>query len=108
MFANIVTIPAADTGYTLTTLLTTAGADLPSVRRVACIKITMITGASYLVPLTGTIVTTVGDTPDQYGFDFAAAGTFFEMAYPSNNISLDDIILAGDALATLAVYGYAI
>jgi hypothetical protein len=108
MFANIVTIAAADTGYKLSALLAAVGADLPSINRVACLKISQVSGDAYLVPNDGTIVTTTGDVPDQYGWSFSSMGTWFEMSYPSNVISLDDLILAGAAGSTLAVYGYAI
>lgn len=107
MFANLVTLTNTDTGNTLTDLLVAAGANMPRVRRVASLKVSIVgLTEAYLVPNTGAYTTTVGNVPDQYGWDFLNMGTWFEMAYPSNNISLDDIIIGGVTGATLAVYGF--
>jgi len=108
MFANTITLTATDEGQSLYSLLVAAGAKLPTVPRVACIKIVADTAGSYLVPTTGSYTTTVGNIPDQYGYSFDDQGSFFEMAYPQNWISLYDIVIGGVSGNVLHAYGYAI
>lgn len=108
MFANTITLTATDTGQTLYDLLVAAGAELPIVPRVACVKIFAETAGSYLVPNPVAYTTTVGNVPDQYGYSFDDQGSFFEMAYPQNSISLNDIVIGGVSGNVLHAYGYAI
>lgn len=108
---TLVTFAASDTGYSLKDLLIAAGYQfsLTQIPRFASIKLGYNgSNDAYLVPKAGAYATTVGNVPDNYGYDFEAEGTFFEMAYPQNSISLDEIILGGIAGDSIIVFGYSI
>lgn len=113
MFSNTLTLTASDTGVTLKTLLEAlTGADkaeMPVIPRVACLKIGYFGEAGvWLVPKVGAYTTTVGNIPDQFGYSFMDQGTWFEMAYPQNSISLDEIIIGGVSGEVIHVFGYPI
>lgn len=110
MIAHTVDIPATDIGYSLTTLLTTAGAQLPVNRRIASIKLQWENNVAFIVPLAGAITTTTGTTPDVYGFRLDTnTRVFEEMNHPANQLSLDDIILAADTASTkVHVFAYTV
>lgn len=106
MVAALVTIPAADTGYTLLSLLTTATgrANLATDYARACSITIQYMGSTdgYIVPNTGAYTAASG-VPAQYGYSFANGGTYWEKTADHNLFSLDEIILgaqtAGDTFA---------
>ncbi len=114
LLARTLTIPAVDTGYTLRTLLISAGVTRLSGENapVRCASVTIqLDGAEtdnvYFVENPGTIVTTVGNVPDQYGYLLSTTAasiytTFQESTRQNTNtLSLDEIVLATDAANTV-------
>lgn len=112
LIACLVELAASDEGFTLLELVEATGLysfDPPHNPRFACIKLADPTGGGliFLVPRTGAY-TAAANIPEQYGYDFAVEGTMFEMAYPQNSISLQEIIVGGAAGEQLLVWGYQI
>lgn len=110
LIAATLTIPAVDTGYTLETLLNTAGAALPVSGRVAALRLQWENNIAFIVPNAGTITTTTGTTPDQYGFRLDTnTRVFEETRHETNSISLQEIVLAADTASTkVHVFAYSI
>jgi hypothetical protein len=111
MLAALVTIPAADTGYTLLSLLTTATGrnNLNTDYARACSITIQYLGSTdgYIVPNTGAY-TAVSHVPAQYGYSFANGGNYWEKVGNHNLFSLEEIILgAQTANDTFAVTVYA-
>jgi hypothetical protein len=112
MIAALVTLPAANTGYTLLELLETATgrSNLNTEYARACSITIQYLGSTdgYIVPNTLAYATTVGDVPDQYGYSFANGGTYWEKVANHNLYALDEIILGVQtANETFAVTVYA-
>ncbi len=113
MIAELVTLTAGDTGYTLYALLqaayVAASANPNQVPLRACSITIQPVGSTanfYIVPNAGAYTATLG-VPARYGYDFGVSGTYFEKIAIENILSLGEIVLGTDtAGAKMAVTVY--
>lgn len=108
--AHTLTLPAANTGYSIATLLTTAGIPLPYSGRVSGIKIEMDSHDIFFVAEEGAYAHT-SNVPDSYGYRLNSTkkSEFEASQHPANQISLGDIIVgSGTAEAKVHVWAYCV
>lgn len=99
MIAATVNLAAVDTGYNLYTLLNNT--KLP----IRCTELVLQweNNIVYVVPVAGTITTTTGTVPDQYGALIDTTTRVLQLGPQSNGngISLQDVIVAASAANTV-------
>ena len=108
--AHTLTLPAANTGYSIATLLTAAGIPLPYSGRVSGIKISMHDHDIFFVHEEGAYAHT-NNEPDSYGFRLTSTkkSEFEESQHPANQISLGDVIVgSGTSEAKVHVWAYCV
>lgn len=113
IIAHVVTIPADDTGYSLRTLLETAGVSFAEGRspRFATLKISQIStnvDSLFVLPATGAYTPTSGHIPPNYGWNFSTNGGLWEMQLAVNAIGVDDIVLGGAQNETASIFMYTV
>lgn len=110
VIAHTLTLTSADTGYSLTTLLSNAGFPINSIScpRVSSIRIQTQSAACYLVPGAGTIAVT-GAVPNDYGYAITTTNEFQDFFSNQNAMSLDEFIVCSHtAGAKINLFAYTV
>lgn len=114
MIACLVTLPNADTGYNLYTLVLSTLQGLGVNTGNMNPRMTSITlqpaasngGDLYIVPNAGAYSATAG-VPAQYGWNFSNGGSYFDKAHGFNDLSLQEInvgaSVGGDQIAIIGI-----
>jgi hypothetical protein len=114
VIAHTITLPAANTGYSVLSRLKALSNFNFNTERVSEIKIQAHTGTAviYVVPAEGAYANAVAGVPDSYGARINPSATTPEtfsagMQAPGNHVSLSDLILgSNEAAATVHIWAY--
>ena len=110
VIAHTLTLTSANTGYSLTTLLSNAGFPINAISspRVSSIRIQTQSADCFLVPGAGTIAVTAG-VPNDYGYKITTTNEFQDFFSNQNAMSLDEFILCSNtAGAKIVLFAYTV
>jgi len=114
MIACLITLPVADTGYNLYTLVLSTLQGLgvntgnmnPRMASITLQPAASNSGDLYIVPNAGAYSATAG-VPAQYGWNFSNGGSYFDKAHGFNDLSLQELNVGvsvdGDQLAIIGI-----